>query len=175
MIRHLFTKYWLLPLFISCIAFENYLPIKVNVTSSMPHGIYLLVHKQNVNRNDLVMICLNDSLANFAFHRGYLHTGICADGKEPLLKQVVGLEDDSVDISNNYVAINNIKLPHSETLAIDSHNRLLPGIPRGIYNLKENQLWLYGIDSERSWDSRYFGIANSLQVVSVVKPLLIWS
>jgi type IV secretory pathway protease TraF len=71
--------------------------------------------------------------------------------------------------------VNGKVLSHSATLNIDKLGRDLPAIPRGVYKLNANQLWVYGTVSDRSWDSRYFGAIDRSLVVSVVKPLITWS
>lgn len=148
------------------VTFANKIPLRINVTASMPRGIYWLIPSNKIRAGDFVMVCLDDSLAQFALQRRYLHAGDCKNGAQPLLKQVVAGTGDTVRISATSIQINNIALTHSTTRMTDSHNRLLPSIRRGIYQLKSNQLWLYGTESSRSWDSRYFGLVKSSTVLS---------
>jgi conjugative transfer signal peptidase TraF len=167
--------YALIAVSIILILFADQLPVRINLSASMPQGIYLLSGSSAVDVGDFVMVCLNHSLAQFALQRRYLHRGNCANGTQPLLKQVVAVCGDSVMLLTNKVVIHHKALPHSATFMVDSVNRPLPAIPRGLYILKANQLWLYGTESSKSWDSRYFGAVDRSQVISVVKPLLIRS
>ncbi len=170
-----FVIYVLIGMVVLAILLVNELPIRVNMTNSMPRGIYFLTNARAIHVSDLVMVCLDDSLAQFALARGYLSVGHCGNGIEPLLKQVVALGGDWVKLETNSVMVNGNSLPHSATLSLDILNRSLPFVPRGIYILKANQLWLYGTESAKSWDSRYFGMVDRARVVQSVKPLLIWS
>jgi conjugative transfer signal peptidase TraF len=160
---------------ITLVLFVNRLPVRINLSASMPQGIYLLAATSTVSVGDFVMVCLDNVLAQFALQRGYLHAGNCINGEQPLLKQVAAQSNDKIELLANAVVINGKTLPHSATSRMDSFNRLLPAIPRSTYILKAHQLWLYGTESARSWDSRYFGAVDISHVVSVVKPLLIWS
>jgi conjugative transfer signal peptidase TraF len=167
--------YWLIIISIAFDSFANILPIRINLTGSMPRGIYWLTTSPEIHKGDFVMVCLNNSLASFAQQRGYLSAGHCANHVEPLLKQVVAHAGDTVTLSNDFIWINNKTLSHTATLAIDKHGRKLPVIKRGIYTLGSNQLWLYGTDSARSWDSRYFGAIDSSLVINTVNPIFTWS
>jgi len=55
-------------------------------------------------------------------------------------------------LDTHYIAINDLVLPHSATLMVDTLNRPLAAIPRGIYRLKAEEVWLFGLESGRSWD-----------------------
>jgi conjugative transfer signal peptidase TraF len=158
---------------IMLILFSDRLPLRINLSASMPRGIYLLSGDSGINVGDFVMVCLDHPLAQFALQRRYLHRGNCADGSQPLLKQVVAMGSDEVVLLTNTIMIHHKTLPHSSTFRVDSINRPLPEISRGLYILKANQLWLYGTDSAKSWDSRYFGAVDRSEVMSVVKPLFV--
>ncbi len=151
------------------------LPVRINKTASMPQGIYLVTGSHAIHIGDFVVVCLDGSLAQFALMRGYLVAGHCRNGIQPLLKQVVADGGNVVQLGADAVIVNGNSLSHSATLNRDSSNRALPAIQRGLYILKANQLWLYGTESAKSWDSRYFGAVSCEQIVQIVKPLLIWS
>jgi conjugative transfer signal peptidase TraF len=111
------------------------------------------------------------TLSNFAVQRGYLMQGYCPSGTQPLLKKVVAEGGDTVSLTASDVRVNHKQLPHSVTLKTDLHNRPIPAVLRGSYILKQDKLWLYGLKSPRSWDSRYFGPIDSSCVLGTVKPL----
>lgn len=173
--NHFFVTGALVVSTIMFVLLANCLPVRINLSASMPQGIYLLTAVSTVNVGDFVMVCLDPVLAQLALQRGYLHAGNCANSTQPLLKQVAAKSNDKVELLANAVIINGKILPHSVTSSMDSSNRLLPAISRGTYILNAHQLWLYGTESAKSWDSRYFGAVDISYVVSVVNPLLIWS
>jgi conjugative transfer signal peptidase TraF len=171
----LFVNYSLTAVLIALISFVSCLPTRFNLTGSMPRGIYLLKPSHIINRGDFVMICLPTFLADFGLQRGYLSPGSCQNGSQPLLKKVVAKSGDTIILSADSIQINGKQLPCSATLNTDYHNRLIPSTLRGIYILKKQQLWLYGISSARSWDSRYIGVIDSSSVTNVVKPLITYT
>jgi conjugative transfer signal peptidase TraF len=156
---------------ITFISFANNLPFRINLTGSMPRGIYRLTSSAEVHRGDFVIVCLPDRLASFALQRGYLRAGSCRNGTQPLLKQVVAEKGDTVTLTTLRIQVNNETLPYSATVDIDLGQRPLPAALRGVYRLTHHQLWLYGVTSPQSWDSRYFGVIDSSYVMGAVKPL----
>jgi conjugative transfer signal peptidase TraF len=168
----LFVYFSLTVVSIALISFASYLPVRFNLTGSMPRGIYLLKSSHIINRGDLIMICLPNFLANFGLQRGYLLPGSCQNGSQPLLKKVVAKSGDTIVLSADSMQVNGKQLPCSATLNTDYQNRTLPSTLRGIYTLKQHQLWLYGVSSARSWDSRYMGVIDSSSVINVVMPLI---
>jgi conjugative transfer signal peptidase TraF len=165
--------YVLIALLVTLLLFVDDLPIRVNLSASMPRGIYWLTRHSIVNAGDFVMVCLSNPLAYFALTRGYLRAGSCSTGVEPLFKEVVAKNKDRVELQANAVVIHHQPLPHSATFTVDSLHRPLPAIVRGVYNLQTNQFWLYGTESAKSWDSRYFGVVDRSSIVRVVKPLVV--
>jgi conjugative transfer signal peptidase TraF len=153
------------------LSIANYSPIQINLTGSMPRGIYLLRSSQAVHRGSFVMVCMPNSLASFALQRGYLQHGSCKNGAQPLLKQVIAEDGDTIVLTAKKIQINGNQLPYTATLSTDHHHRPLPAVLRGIYKLRPHQLWLYGVSSTQSWDSRYYGVIDSSYVIGVVKPL----
>jgi conjugative transfer signal peptidase TraF len=167
--------YWFIALSITCVIFANKIPLRINQTASMPEGFYWLSAPREIDKGDFVMICLDDSRAHHALQRGYLHGGSCFNFVQPLLKQVVAITNDTVTLTTSSMQVNGLPLTHSSTLTADKQQRPLVATPRGVYKLQPNQLWVYGIKSDRSWDSRYFGLVKTSDVVSIVKPILTWS
>lgn len=165
---------WLTAIFIATILCANKFPFRINLTGSMPRGIYLLDSPRIVHRGDLVMLCLPSSLSSFALQRGYLRAGDCKNGAQPVIKKVAAQSGDNVLLLLDQVKINGATLPHSVTLPADQQHHFLPAAARGVYLIGQNQVWLYGTSSALSWDSRYFGVINTRQITHIVKPLFTW-
>jgi conjugative transfer signal peptidase TraF len=139
----------------------------------MPIGLYRVV-QSSVRKGDLVEICLPKSTAETGLLRNYLGGGSCASGAEPLIKQVVGVHGDMVDVQQNGIFVNGNLLAHSETLLKDTQGRNLAAVPRGQYLLKKDEIWVYGNHNYKSWDSRYFGAVMMTNVKAVLTPFLIF-
>lgn len=147
--------------------------VRVNFTASMPVGIYSLtaLSPNAVKRGMLVAACAPIHAAEVGWKRGYLARGPCADGTELLLKSVVAIAEDEVNVTAAGVAVNGCLLPHSQPVLRDHSERRLTRWPLGHYWLKRGQLWLYA-PNDRSWDSRYWGPAAAADVVARAVPLL---
>lgn len=129
--------------------------LRVNVTASLPRGLYLLC-PGTPGRGDFAAFCLSGEFAALAGERGYVLAGSCASGLRPLLKRVVALPGDVVDAS---------ALP---LRTADSQGRPLPSalysgvVPPGMALLLA--------DHPGSFDGRYFGLAP-LASLQRVRPL----
>jgi conjugative transfer signal peptidase TraF len=92
---------------------------------------------------------------------------------QPLLKQLVALPGDIVTVTPAGVSINGGPLlPHSAPLAQTRDGQPLPQ-HRGTWRL--TGYWLYGADSPRSFDSRYFGEVEAETLQGRVQPVLLFS
>ena len=72
--------------------------LRVNVTASLPRGLYLLC-SDTPGRGDFAAFCLSGEFAALAGERGYVLAGSCASGLRPLLKRVAALPGDVVDVA----------------------------------------------------------------------------
>ena len=139
--------------------------IRVNITDSMPHGLYHLgTRLRPVRRGDVVAVCLPLRAASVGRERGYLGPGICPGNVEPLLKFVAADGGDIVVASPKGVKVNGQILSESGRLQVDEVGRPLAYWSTTAHKLPAGEIWLYA-PSNRSWDSRYWGpvpIANVL-------------
>jgi conjugative transfer signal peptidase TraF len=149
------------------------LHLRFNVTSSMAVGIYRLVPllKNGVRRGMLVAACAPLDAAELGRRRGYLASGPCASGTEPLLKVVVGAAGDEVALSGAGVVVNGCLLPNSRPLLHDAAGRRLSSLSHGHVALPQGRFWLYA-DNVRSWDSRYWGPVPVANILAKVVPVL---
>lgn len=121
---------------------------RINLTPSMPLGIWQITASSEYPRGAAVAICP-------PIDASFLPRGSCPLGMQPLLKQIIGVPGDVVNVTPAGVRINGGPLlPHSAPL---SHTRDGQPLPqrRGTWRL--TGYWLYGVNSPRSFDSRYFG------------------
>ena len=56
-----------------------------------------------------------------------------------------------------WVAVNGERLANSATMAQDSAGRSLKHVVWGKRRVGADEVWLFGLNNRRSWDSRYFG------------------
>ena len=144
-----------------------------NTDSAAPAGVYRVVSSK-FQRGDLVAACLPISIAQEGLARGYLRTGACAGNAEPVGKIVGALPGDIVEIEPGWVAVNGVRFSRSGVAARDSAGRPLPHVAWGSHRVAAGQVWLFGFNDRRSWDSRYFGPVPLANVRGEIEPVVTW-
>ena len=144
-----------------------------NTDSAAPAGVYRVVSTKFL-RGDLVAACLPVAIAQEALARGYLRTGACAGNAEAVGKIVGALAGDIVEIEPGWVAVNGERFACSKVATHDSAHRPLPHIAWGSHRVAAGQVWLFGFNDRRSWDSRYFGPIPLANVSGEIEPVVTW-
>jgi len=144
-----------------------------NTDSAAPAGVYRVVSSE-VRRGELVAACLPFDIAQQGLSRGYLRTGPCAGNAEPVGKIAGALPGDIVDIERDFIAVNGLRIAHSAIATRDSSGRPLPHASWGKHRVAADQIWLFGFNDRRSWDSRYFGPAPLRNVRGRLEPIFTW-
>lgn len=134
---------------------------RFNATPSMPEGIYRIVPGDpSIKHGDLVSVCLTtEPFASLAQERGYLRSGSCPDGSEPLLKFVAGIAGDLMEVGPEGIRINGRLLPQSVAVATDSHDRPMPvSLSLAPGRIPEGMALVLSREHPGGFDSRYFGL-----------------
>lgn len=147
-----------------------FLDIRVNLTDSMPKGIYQRIGG-TIKRGDIATSCLTSSIAKFGLERHYLRYGWCATSIRPVMKWVYAIPGDMIERKNNQLWINNKKIPEIKWQYKDKKSRILPIFYPTPYQLKSNEYFLLSTHVPNSWDSRYFG---PVSVEKKMNILWIW-
>lgn len=143
--------------------------VRVNESASLPIGLYRTTSDQSAN---LVEFCPAEPFASLSATRAYRGTGTCPDGAAPLMKPIVAVQGDLVDVSRRGVAVNGRLLPNSTPLPCDTKNRPLKHFPFGQYHVANGTVWVVSSFNPRSFDSRYFGPLAVDSVRGHLRPLL---
>ena len=141
--------------------------------SSCAEGFYRLVDAP-IGRGELAAACLPVNAGQEGLMRGYLGDGDCPGGAEPVLKVIGGLRGDEVDVEAGWIAVNGKRLANSATLTRDSAGRPLTHVVWGKRRVGTEEVWLFGLNNRRSWDSRYFGPIPLRAIRGVAEPLVTW-
>lgn len=155
-----FNRAAMQPLLVASLAFlgiglfPGMLGVRVNVTSSLPQGLYWITKD---TRARLVEFCPSGLFAVLSASRGYRLAGICPDGAAPLLKPVAATEGDIVELSAGGLRVNGRLLPNTAPLSADTAGHPLTPWPYGTYRVQPGTLWVASVYSSHSYDSRYFG------------------
>ena len=135
--------------------------LRLNLTPSVETGLYLRVPEGMASGEpavgDLVYACAPvGEAADVARERAYLRRTrtACASGIVPVLKRVVAVGGQTVEVGEGWVAVDGRRTaPPPPTF--DSDGRpLQPAY--GEWTLGAGELWL-GSDIPNGYDSRYFG------------------
>jgi conjugative transfer signal peptidase TraF len=144
-----------------------------NTDSAAPAGVYRVVSGK-FHRGDLVAACLPIWIAQQGLARGYLRTGACPGDAEPVGKIVGALPGDIVEIEPAWIGVNGMRFKRSVVAERDSAGRALPHVAWGSHRVQAGEVWLFGLNDRRSWDSRYFGPVPLANVRGQIKPVVVW-
>jgi conjugative transfer signal peptidase TraF len=153
------------------------LHLRINTTPSMPEGLWqvLPVNVNKLNRGDIVLICPpKTQLFEMAYQRGYISRGNCPSGYEPLLKRIIALPGDSVQVSESGLSVNGQSIPNSRPIKRDVYGKPLPQLAYGTYSIYQGSMWVLANTNPASFDGRYWGTLTMAYVVGVAKPVLVY-
>jgi conjugative transfer signal peptidase TraF len=161
---------WLTVLAVLALAAAGANGLRYNSTDSMPHGWYRIVDSgAHARRGDLVIVAPPHTVAfGYAFQRGYFKES------DLLLKRLVAVSGDRLDIDAQGVRVNGVPLPNSRPKARDEAGRPLPQVYLPDYPLQDGEVLLMSDYSPESYDGRYFGPISRDQIRAVVMPVWTW-
>ena len=100
--------------------------------------------------------------------------GFCPSATAYMIKKIVAVARDRVEMSATGVSVNGVLLPHSRPLETDSEGRTLSPIKADISVLNERTVLLMSDYSSKSFDGRYFGLIERSQIIRAVRPVWTW-
>lgn len=141
----------------------------MNASSSLPIGLYRITSDKTAR---LVEFCPPEPFASLSATRGYRGKGNCPDGAEPLMKPIVAIEGDIVEVSPEGIAVNGRLLHNSQARSFDTKRRPLQHWPFGSSYVAAGTVWLISSFNDRSFDSRYFGPISVAIIRFRLEPFL---
>ena len=162
--------YWPIVVIIICLIpfFMYYYGFRINITASMPKGLYLLTRADHFHDSDLVAIRLSDDKQKIGLKRGYIKM------KSTLLfKRLIASPRDSVVYNNNEITVNNTYKYKCLIFQKDSEGHKMNPIKAGVYKVSKNEYWVLG-ENDGSWDSRYFGPVKRENIINKVTKILVF-
>lgn len=144
-------------LVVSGISLFYYKGVKINLTPSLPQGIYTRLPTTVYSVGDIVSFPVPENdIVKVQFEK--------YPGKTPpkhLIKVVYGVAGDSVHRVDNIILINDQNLP------------LLPNVPTMMQScIIPNGYVFVGTPHERSFDSRYYGLIHISKLIGTYKKFL---
>lgn len=142
--------------------------VRVNLTGSLPIGLYLISTTADAN---LVEFCPPAPFSELSVLRQYRYPGNCPDGDNPLMKPVVAVAGDVVVLSEAGLQVNGAILKNTAPRSVDSKSRPLPVFPFGVYRVAPGTVWVASTYHRLSFDSRYFGPISTSLIRHRLSPL----
>lgn len=150
---------------------------RINTTRSIPVGLYWTSKKliDKVDKGDYVFFCPPENDIFFmAKERGYISFGVCPGNYGYMMKQVLAVENDVVTVADEGVRVNGNLLPLSAVRKVDKSGRPLKGYQPNSFTLENSEVLLMSDVNNLSFDGRYFGPINRLQIKAVINPVITW-
>ncbi|AGS24596.1 conjugative transfer signal peptidase TraF [Rhizobium etli] len=146
---------------------------RINLTPSEPLGLWRIVALDRpAARGDLVFICPPQTIAmREARERGYLRSGTCPGGVAPLIKTVIAVAGQHVEIDAG-VTIDGRLVPSSDLAERDGSGRPMKPFPGGI--VPDESVFLHS-PFRGSYDSRYFGPLPASGILGLAQPVLTYA
>ncbi|SCB49552.1 conjugative transfer signal peptidase TraF [Rhizobium multihospitium] len=142
---------------------------RINLTPSEPLGLWRIVPLDRAAVvGDLLFICpLRTWETQDARMRGYFRAGLCPGGTAPLIKMVVAVAGQRVDIGAS-VMVDGHEIPSSRLSPRDGKGRPLTPFPGGI--VPPDNVFVHS-PFEGSYDSRYFGPLPSSGILGLAQEV----
>jgi conjugative transfer signal peptidase TraF len=147
--------------------------LRVNTTPSEPLGLWRIVPLTRAARSgETVFVCPPDNAAmREARQRGYLRPGLCPGGFGPLIKTVIAVAGQRVDVTDR-VAIDGVPIPRSRIIERDAQGLSLRRDQSGM--VRPGEVYLHS-GFIASWDSRYFGPVSDSGVLGLAQEVLTYA
>jgi conjugative transfer signal peptidase TraF len=147
--------------------------LRINTTPSEPLGLWRIIPlTRSVLPGETVFVCPPDNAAmREARQRGYLRPGLCTGGFGPLIKTVIAVSGQRVDVTD-HIAVEGVPIPGSRIIGADGQGRSLRHDRSGM--VPPGQVYLHS-DFIGSWDSRYFGPVPVSGVLGLAQEVLTYA
>ena len=144
--------------------------LRINTTPSEPLGLWRIVPlTRSVLPGETVFVCPPDNPAmREARQRGYLRRGLCPGGFGPLIKTVIAVARQRVDVSD-HIAVDGVPIRGSRIAEKDAQGRSLRHDQSGM--VRPGEVYLHS-GFIGSWDSRYFGPVPEPGVLGLAQEVL---
>jgi len=148
---------------------------RFNFSRSMPQGIYLRDSQAVISHGDFVSVCLPDTVASEGVSRGYIPHGSCQNGSMPVVKKIIALPGDQVQVTRVTIIVNGQRYL-APSQSEDHSGQSIKKFVQHSRALLTNSFWLYGAhDPHQSWDSRYFGGVSAERIEAIYRPVwVVW-
>ncbi len=146
-----------------------YFDLTLNLTHSFPVGIYQINQKDSWKKGDLAVICPPNNIKFLKNNHGYIGKGHCSSGTYPLLKKIVAIAGDEVEVKD-FVYVNGNLQKKSNVYKWNQFTQMFPCY--GKRTITPGMIWIMSDYNKMSFDSRYFCEVPTANVIGKAKLLL---
>ena len=174
--RKFALRAWLGICFFAALVFcAHAVGLRVNESPSLPVGVWHLSPlRDEVRRDDVVSFCPPDTwVFREAQQRGYLGSGLCEGGYEPLLKPIAAVEGDRITRDEHGISVNGRQIANSKNIASDGSGRPLAGNRANDVIVAKGEVWVISSYNPLSFDSRYFGPVPVSKIEGLARPVFV--
>ena len=167
---------WLgIGLFAALVFCAHAVGLRINESPSLPIGVWSVSPLRDVvRRDDVVSFCPPDTgVFREAWLRGYLGSGLCVGGYEPLLKPVAAIAGDRLTRTVEGISINGRLIANSKSLGRDGLGQALPSPGANNIIVAKGEVWVISSYNPLSFDSRYFGPVPVSKIEGLARPLFV--
>ena len=136
----------------------------VNVTESLPRGLYMRVPSENFKVGDYIVYEPSAEVKNLIVKNGW------GSGKQDFLKKVGAVEGEKYKISTDTLSFEIEGKYIGRVFETDNKGNELPKL-RGEFEVPQGYI-LPIATNERSFDGRYSGVISVSQIKAKVMPIL---
>lgn len=141
----------------------------INITDSLPPGLYLLKTSKILKRDNLVVFCpkLDQKTVKYLGVQDSLIKQLrrCNDEVISFTKPIAAIEGDTVEVTATNLFING--KPYAGLQPTEK----IPHLNPGTYKVQPGTVWLVSQYNDLSFDSRYFGPVSVDQIIGNARPL----
>lgn len=139
----------------------------VNVTSSLPRGLYLRVPKEEIKKGDYIVYEPSEEVKKIIIQNGW------GNGKYDFLKKVGAVSGETYEIDEKTLTFEIGGKYIGQVYEKDNAGKEMPKL-RGKFEVPQGYV-LPIATSERSFDGRYSGAIEQSRIKAKVVPFLTWS
>ena len=138
----------------------------VNVTSSLPQGLYVRVPRTEITKGDYIVYEPSEEVKKIIVKNGW------GEGKHDFLKTVGAVSGEKYSIDSQTLAFEIDGKYIGQVYEKDNAGNELPKL-RGKFEVPQGYI-LPVATSARSFDGRYSGVIAKSRIKAKVVPILIW-
>jgi type IV secretory pathway protease TraF len=97
-----------------------------------------------------VLICLPKEVAWVGRQRRYLPLGNCPEGVSPIVKQIVAIAGDAIELQEEFLAVNGVVVDRTPLRSTDSLGRPMDHALLGRRLVADGEVWALGSERSRS-------------------------